>query len=150
FRYFDLMSYCRNGPEDRWASTYTYQQLLANINLRFTAPPGTPPLTTLRRWLFIRGRLEALDNFGEFAPFLKMDLNVDPPAPPAGATYSALLRDGQGNLLQTIPFAPEQGFNEDEDETAPVMGQFIIPVLDNPNIREVQLSDGINLLADII
>ena len=149
FRYFDLMSYCRNGPEDRWASTYTYQQLLLNINARFTAPPGTPPLTALRRWIFLRGRVEALDSLGEFAPFLKMDLNVTPPSPPAG-TYSVLLRDGQGNLLQTIPFQPEQGFNEDEDENAPVMGQFIIPVLDDPNIREVQLSDGVNMLADLV
>ena len=43
FQYFDLMSYCRGGLEDRWSSTYTYQFLMGAINANFTAPPPPPP-----------------------------------------------------------------------------------------------------------
>ena len=150
YQYFDLMSYCRNGLEDRWAGTFTYQFLLGTINANFTAPPSPPPLTQVLRWFFIRGQLGVLDGTAEFEPFLQMDLPTTPPGPVAGS-YMLELRDGQSNLLQEIPFAPQEGVDEDEDESGqPVPEEFLVAVQASSSIREVQLSDGSNVLADIV
>jgi uncharacterized repeat protein (TIGR01451 family) len=152
FQYFDLMSYCRGGLEDRWASVFTYQTLLAAINANFTAPPPPPPLGQLRRWLFVRGQVDDINDAAEFQPFVAVDTAEIPPSPPAGSYY-LMLRDANGNLLETISFAPTPG--EDEDESQPALDDFVIPIpidlVSQPvPIREIQVSDGTNILSDIM
>ena len=153
YQYFDLMSYCRGGLEDRWAGVFTYQTLLGIINGNFTVPPQLPPLGQLRRWLFIRGRIDPVNDVAEFAPFVAIDSAATPPGPPAG-DYMLILRDANGNVLNTISFEPEQGVDDDSADQ-PAEDQFLIPVpIDLESqpvpIREVQISDGVNILSDIV
>ena len=77
-----------------------------------------------------------------------MDLDTTPPSPSPGSYFLNLL-DAQSNMLQQISFAPEQGVDEDESGQ-PVAAQFVIAVPTNASIHEVQISDGANILADIV
>jgi len=152
FQYFDLMSYCRGGLEDRWAGTFTYQTLMAAINGSFTAPPPPPPIEQLRRWLFVRGQIDPVNEVAEYEPFVAVDTAEVPPSPPTGG-YSLVLRDGSGNLLYSVPFAPQSG--ADEDDSEPALDDFIIPIpIDLASqpvpIREIEVWDGVMPLADIV
>jgi uncharacterized repeat protein (TIGR01451 family) len=153
YQYFDLMSYCRGGLEDRWAGVFTYQTLMGIINGNFTVPPQLPPLGQLHRWLFIRGRIDAVNDVAAFAPFVAIDSAATPPSPPTG-NYMLILRDASGNVLNTIWFEPEQGVDDDATDQ-PAEDQFLIPVPIDPAsqpvpIREVQVSDGVNIISDIV
>ncbi len=151
FQYFDLMSYCRGGLEDRWAGVFTYNFLQGAINGNFSGPPPTPPLDRLRRWLFVRGTVDELNVNAEFQPFVAVDTADVPPSPPPG-DYSLILRDANFNVIGTISFAPTPG--DDEDDSEDPLDDFIIPIpIDLASqpvpIRDIQVTDGINLLAEI-
>ena len=155
YQYFDLMSYCRGVLEDRWAGVFTYQtRCWASSTATSPVPPQLPPLGQLRRWLFIRGRIDAVNDVAEFAPFVAVDSAATPPGPPPG-NYMLILRDANGNVLNTIWFEPEQGVDDDATDQ-PAEDQFLIPVpIDlkpsaGAESGKSQVSDGVNILSDIV
>ena len=148
---FDLMSYCRsNSPLERWSSTYTYNGFRNRINTVFAAPPPALAPGPPRQWFFIRGFVDKDTDVGGFEPFWTVTSTVatPPPGPPTG-DYLAMYFDGNGNLLDAIPFAP-QPFEIDESDA--VESLFSIPLLADPAIKHVQIVDSQNnhLVADIV
>ena len=152
YQYFDLMSYCRGGLEDRWAGIYTYNYLWGVINGGFSGPPPPPPpLDRLRRWLFVRGTVDEVNVNAEFQPFVAVDTAEVPPSPPPG-DYTLVLRDASYNVIGTISFAPTPGMDEDDSEDP--LDDFIIPIpIDLASqpvpIRDIQVTDGTNVLGEI-
>ncbi len=149
--YFDFMSYCDVVPLDVWSSTYTYNAFYNAVTNRFTTPP--PPVGgggPSRAWLFVRGVIDYATNTLQFLPFIKFNTTVTniPPSPPPGR-YAVVTYDTLGNVMNVIPFTPDDYAVEEDDDPA---GDFLIPVPVTTALGQVQIWDTVNniLLADIV
>jgi hypothetical protein len=128
---FDVMGYCDHAPLQWWISSFTYPAMLTYITNTFLPPPPPPPPVPARRWWFLRGSLDFSDNTGTFLALYAMTTTSGfvPPTPVPGI-FSLRLYDSLGNLLDVIPFTPE----EDVDETlgglasGALTGSFDIPI----------------------
>jgi uncharacterized repeat protein (TIGR01451 family) len=144
--YYDLMSYCRGGPQDRWISTFTYNALFNSISNSFTAPPPAPGAPgPPRRWEFLRGFVEGGAEVGELMPILTVTTTNIPPSPPPG-DYSLQLYDANSNLLNVISFEPDSYIKDENAANEDFVGVFMVPVLADPTIRRVSLWHGTNQL----
>ena len=149
--YFDFMSYCDVVPLDVWASTYTYNAFYNAVTNRFTTtPPPAGGGGPSRAWLFVRGVIDYATNTLQFLPFVKLNTTAtnNPPSPPPGG-YAVVTYDTLGNIVDVIPFTPDDYAVEEDDDPA---GDFLIPVPVTTALRQVQIWDTVNnvLLANII
>jgi uncharacterized repeat protein (TIGR01451 family) len=144
--FFDIMSYCRVGPLDRWISTFTYNALYTAISNSFTVPPPAagapgPP----RRWQFLRGFLGGAAETGELMPVLTVTTTNIPPSPPPG-DYSIQLYDANSNLVNQISFEPDSYLKDENSSNEDYVAVFVVPVLADPTVRQIELWNGTNLL----
>ena len=94
-----------------------------------------------------------VNEIASYEPFVAVDTAETPPNPPAGS-YDLILRDANGNVLNTISFTPQVGEDDDESDP-PAQNDFVVAVPIDPvsqpvPIREVQVSDGVSIIADIV
>jgi uncharacterized repeat protein (TIGR01451 family) len=134
FSCFELMGYCRCADVERWPSKYTYQALISALTNRFAnpAPAGT---NAAGDYLFVRGDIDLVSDAITLEPIVTLTYNHDPDFPAPGE-YSVRLLDGLGQLIQSVSFDPDLVVADDEQPTATA---FLVPVLQNPAIRQVQV-----------
>ena len=145
--FFDLMSYCRVGPLDRWISKFTYNAMFDAITNSFAAapPPGGPPGPALR-WQLFRGFLDGGAETGGLLPVLTVTTTNVPPTPPAG-DYFIQLYDANTNLVTEIPFDPDAYIIDEDSPTTTSVAQFLVPVIEDPSVRQVVLWHATTMLA---
>ncbi len=142
YQCFDLMSYCRSSPYDRWPSKFTYEGLLTAISNRFANPlsPGPPAPGS---FLFLRGSIDPFTDFVRFQPFATLFADRAPPPPPSG-DYALLLLDTASQPIQQITFAP--ALVEPQDDAHPMMS-FLIAAPANPAIHQVRVLHGAQMIG---
>ena len=140
---FDIMSYCRGGsPLERWSSSYFYTGMRNTINTQFAAPPPRPGPGPVRNWRFIRGYVDPDNDVGGLEPSWSVSSTVSgPPPTPAAGDYVAALLDGNGTVIEAIPFEPVPFIVE---ETEAEEDLFSIPLIDDPTIKQVEIIDMLN------
>jgi hypothetical protein len=136
---FELMSYCK----PLWISDYTYEALQDSINDRFPSGGagcggGGGGGGAGYNYMLVQGSIDFIEDTVEFLPFGSLSSEL-PLTQVTSGDYFLELRDSYGNLIQSIPFQPDEyaGFGS-ETET----GSFIIPVPVNPAIQEVRVLKG--------
>jgi len=160
---FEMMSYCCSrcavGTRWRWISKFSYDAILTALDNRFLAAPplvasgfgGYSSAATSSMTLF-RGLIDLNADTADFLPTLTVDLS-SPPSPAPGE-YSLQLQDDAGGVLMDIPFEPEV-FRKDFDDNGtdgedPGVGFFLIPVPEDPNIKQAVVSRGGVPIAPLI
>ena len=134
YQYFDLMSYCRGGPLELWPSEYTYEALIPALTNRFGSPPSGGSKAA-RDYLFVGGAIDPVSDAVSLDPLVTLTFNHDPDFPPPGE-YSVRLLDGVGQLIQSVSFAPSVVVADPSGQTST---SFLVPVLQNPAFRQVQV-----------
>jgi uncharacterized repeat protein (TIGR01451 family) len=133
YEYFELMGYCSKAPLDLWPSKFTYEGLISSLSNRFAA---TPPVGSGGTHRLVRGRIDLATDAVTLPPMVTLTGNRAPTSPPAGA-YTARLRNGAGQVIQDISFAPSQ--SEPRGNTPVTIASFIVPVPEDPAIRQVEI-----------
>ena len=154
--HLELMGYCGIAQHTYdWNSDFSYKGFHATITSRFPptgpspSPPGRRPspagAATAQDYLLIDGEIDLDLDTGVLRPISRVSVSGIPEAPPSGA-YTLQTRDGSGNVLGSIPFAPLQGVPEfSPAPTGPA--QFLIPVAADPAIRQVRVLKGAVLIV---
>ncbi|MBI3250188.1 MAG: PD40 domain-containing protein [Deltaproteobacteria bacterium] len=141
-RHFELMSYCGNtkpsGFENtfKWISTYNYKRLGDTIRFDALQIPAIQSAIIMA----MGGSVNLADGAVTFAPFVNVESVVAPEMPPPG-DYTLQLRDPNGNVLQEVPFQPDEmhadlpvGATPTGESTS---GSFFITVPANEAIKQV-------------
>ena len=146
---FELMGYC----ESLWPSSHNYEELRVRINNRWgsssspaaPSPAGLPELqqgNATREYLLVRGILDLNAGTVEWLPFKRATRTTTAQAPTPGP-FALRMKDVGGLVIQEIPFTLN----------LPVSGiggtAFLLPVEADPNIRQVDLLQGGNLVGTI-
>jgi hypothetical protein len=140
--YFELMSYCRTDPLDRWPSKFTYQQLRTSISVRFDGTSSNPPPSVMT---FFRGRINSITRALTFAPPATLSVVGAPPSPTPG-DYVLQALNASGQVLQRVAFAPKEAKPEGN---IPAALSFIIPVTADPAITQVQVARSNQVLGTL-
>ncbi len=139
---FELMAYC---PGFRWASKFTYEGILSQINSIFSISSTSPLVASSSTSLFmlIRGLIDLNTGDVEFQPVASLESSTLPPVLPTG-DYELEVLDDVGGVLESIAFSPvEMGADVEFPETPdtpPESGLFIIPILADPAIAQINVN----------
>jgi uncharacterized repeat protein (TIGR01451 family) len=138
FRTAELMSYC-DLPDGRWVSSFTYSNLLAQVDDRFGSAGAAASALGAKApetYLLVRGTIDAEDRV-TFAPFTRWTA-VNPPGVPASGPYVVRACARTGAVVSDTVFAP---YKTDPDlPAAPcTLGSFVIALKDDPDVRSISI-----------
>jgi uncharacterized repeat protein (TIGR01451 family) len=144
---YELMSYCGNiGRSYEWPSKHTYEELATALKSRAAFAAGRPrPQGPLGDYLVISGSVLIPDDTAEIRPFNSLYHVETPEAPPPGE-YQLVLRNGSGQELQVVEFAPDVPVAETE-VSASQRGIFTLTVPANLAYREALIRRAGKVLA---
>lgn len=151
-RVFQLMSYCRTAPTDRWVSDLEYGAIWSELSALW--PPEVEGMLQSGPGLrdspvdciLFPGRIDL--RTGD-AVLRDVDRMTSPfvPSDPTPGDYLLRLSQSDGTLLREISFAPQElGVHEGHPNTA----TFIVSVAEDPRIHRVDLlHDGQTLASKV-
>jgi uncharacterized repeat protein (TIGR01451 family) len=139
FRTAELMSYC-DLPDGRWVSSFTYSNLLAQIDGRFGSDGAA--LSALgakapETYLLVRGTIDLANDRVTFAPFSRLTTRNAPESPAAGP-YVVRACAATGAVVSDTGFAPRQ-MDSDSPQAPSTLGTFMIALKGNPDVKSISI-----------
>ncbi|HSP99674.1 MAG TPA: hypothetical protein VL049_20830, partial [Candidatus Dormibacteraeota bacterium] len=135
----DMMTYCNN----EWISDYTYRAILHRLDpgAALVAGDGEPELAA--DGLVVSGSLNLTRDTVDLEPFLRLaDAPMD--GRPQSSPFTIDLRDEDGGLLASYPFAPDVGSDVPSGEDRIALISEVVPF--DPATRAIEIThDGLVL-----